>query len=507
MRCKINFRFYILLLCAVYFTMLYVFHGSLQTESKKHGRDLGSGTVEMQNGILKVESPIEAKRKVLASRQDPTEIEPKSVLVEHMLTTVSGEKKHDFNTSTYQLTPDFSKDCFLPATSPKRMFVALEPKFFVYSAYLDERYKERIIRIMALLSLNKSNRKLQVFCNYRKSNGLLQQQPAQFYELCENHGRMFGGFILSCPASHDDVCHINLSLKIEAKHHNYMVPETVPVQLPVSVTRFDKPVMNMQTYENSENLLPYNFTICVPPMFGNIDSIQFVEFIELNQLLGFQHFIFYISSVNNKDMFQVLDYYKNIGTITTIDWNIPSTIHNGHIWYNGQLSAHNDCLYRAMSLTHYLAIIDLDEFIVPHNGQRTLTDMIPKLFGNNICGLSFDSAFYDKNFSKSKSQSRLMTVTNTGRTAVFSKVRTKVIVKPSKVFEIGIHHISKPLSEDYKVEKVDTSVAFLHHYRECLPNYGMRCATVIEDNTLLNYSADLETNVSNVLKTVFATRG
>ena len=35
------------------------------------------------------------------------------------------------------------------------------------------------------------------------------------------------------------------------------------------------------------------------------------------------------------------------------------------IWYNGQLVANNDCLYRNMPLSKYTAFHDIDELIIP----------------------------------------------------------------------------------------------------------------------------------------------
>ncbi|XP_053396492.1 beta-1,4-galactosyltransferase galt-1-like isoform X2 [Mercenaria mercenaria] len=517
MRCRINFRFYMLLLSAVYFTMLYIFHGNLQSETQKPDRNKLSMGVEMQNAFLKIQPPIDIKRKVLASHQEFVEITASRLHVQQVFTT-SGAKRNDIEVensiiSTKRTSQMIQKtsECFLPAVTPNRTFQTIEPTFYVYSAYLDRRYNDRFVRIMALLSLNKGNRQLKVSCSFRNSSGSIVETTANFYELCENHGRMYGGFILSCPIPNSDVCHVNVSLQIKPVHRNYVVPETVQVRLPVTQLGWQEfPDQTSGQHENHGQHatfdMPYNFSICVPPLFGDIDVMRFVEFLELNRILGFQHFIFYVSTIKNPDMYKILDHYKKMGIVTIIEWALPSNIRSGQIWYNGQLSAHNDCLYRAMSLTQYLAIIDLDEFIVPHNGEITLTNLIPKLFDDKVCGLSFNSAFYDKKFSKSTSTSRLLTARHTGRSAIFSKVRTKVLIKPSKIFEVGIHHISKPAAEDFKVDKVDTSVAYLHHYRDCVPNYGMKCKDFVEDNTLLNTTSQLEDNISSVLKLVFKER-
>lgn len=516
MQCRINFRFYLLLLCVVYFTMLYIFHGNLQSEGRKQSVDIQRNVVQYQNDISKLKSPSgDMKRKMLESHHEFSETTANSLFVHHVLTTATSvvSKKVVQSTFDSQLSKR-NESCFLPAMSPNRTFLALEPTVYIYSAYLDERYGNRMLRLMAVLSVNKKNRHLDVFCVFRDINGSVSAQGASFYELCENHGRLYGGYILSCrvPDTVLDVCHVNVSVQVVPVHSRYKVPDTTLVTVPVSrlkpptalpPTFAEQPSNNHKTrHVFSSQQTRYNFTICVPPLFGNINIARFIEFMELNRLLGFQHFIFYIANVKNADVIKVLNFYKQIGLVTTIDWVLPSVIQSGHIWYNGQLSAHNDCLYRAMSITLYVAIVDIDEFIIPHTGDTTLTETIPRLFTDKVCGLSFDSAFFDPKFSQSKSKSKLWSVRDTGRSAMFSKVRTKVLVKPAKIFEVGIHHISKPAQEDFVVRKASTSVAYLHHYRDCVPNYGMKCKAYTEDNATLKYSAQLQQNVNHIFKLI-----
>ena len=384
-----------------------------------------------------------------------------------------------------------NQTCFIPTNYTKRIFTPLEPTVYLYSAYLDERYGDRVIRIMAVLALEKKERTLEVFCHF-ETNGTHTIKKAKMYELCENHGKRFGGFILSCdiPPFVTDVCYVNVSLNIIPINKKYTVPETSTVRLAVS--------------ELVKKEVPFNYSVCVPPLFGNINAYKFIEFIELNRIFGVQHFIFYNFDIKNKQVLKLLDFYSSQELVTLIDWKLPSNILKNHIWYNGQLSAHNDCLYRGMSLTKYLAVIDIDEYIVPHNNKRTFHESFESLFTQDTCGLSFDSAFYDPKFANrtTKRNANLVTVQQTGRSQMFSKVRTKVMVQPSKIFEVGIHHISKPAAETYKVLKVNTSTAYLHHYRTCVPNYGMKCAEHIADRTLMVLADELEKSVDKIYSDV-----
>jgi len=56
--------------------------------------------------------------------------------------------------------------------------------------------------------------------------------------------------------------------------------------------------------------------------------------------------------------------------VTLIPWILPSSVTAQSIWYNGQLLAVNDCLYRTSHAFNYVAFNDLDEFIVPHSAAN-----------------------------------------------------------------------------------------------------------------------------------------
>ena len=483
---RVTLRCFIPLLCAIYFVTIYIFHGQLQYEISAADDDeaLANSYFSSKTGIMKKGNLLhqrDLKRKVLQSAHsgqgsnDNWQLEDKlnSEPTSHPLFNV-GEDVYDHK-------------CFVPANLTKLTFIALEPSAFLHSAYLDERYDTKVIRIMSVMALEKRDRKLDVSCHFIV-NGTHTIKHAFMYELCENHGKKYGGYMWTCniPPSFTDFCHVNVSLNVLPIHPNYMPPETKTITMPI--TRL-KPKRIM-----------FKYSICVPPLFGNISTYKFIEFIELNRMFGVEHFIFYNFDITNNEILKLMNFYAKQNIVTLIDWKLPSVIRKNQIWYNGQLSAHNDCLYRAMSLTQYLAIIDIDEYLVPHNDKRTFHESFEDLFTADTCGLSFDSAFYDQKFTNltGKKKTGLVTIDLTGRSKLFSKVRTKVMVQPTKIFEVGIHHISKPGTEDYKVLKVNTSIAYLHHYRTCVPNYGMKCGNSETDETLLPLADNLKKAVESV---------
>ncbi|XP_052808628.1 beta-1,4-galactosyltransferase galt-1-like isoform X1 [Mya arenaria] len=581
----VNFRFYVLLLAAAYFSMLYVFHGNLQLDlatscespaqcrshttkfPTNHGQGHIFKTVE-DSGVQKLS---DMKRKMLQTsgnekanmvfttysengRGSINFSEINNAVPTH--DKVSRDDRARDQSSNIGTSPEGRGDsCFLSSLYPDRKFLQLEPSSFVYSAYLDERYTDRFIRIMALISLNKNNRHLEVFCHFLDA-GSWMRVKATWYELCENHGKMFGGFILSCPIPQQPIppCHVNVSMEITPVHRMYTVPQTTmqtlhvssltpsnrptvidtggkilrskkesnfktgPIKLKSIHTEFSRDLFKQSAKSSaigtvgsvkSEPDFKFNFSVCIPPLFGTIGSIKLIEFIELNLLLGFQHFVFYTGHLDDSDTIKVLDYYLQKNVVSILDFVLPEVVTKAKIWYNGQLSAHNDCLYRAMSVSRYVAVMDIDEFMVPHNGQFLVTKVLEQHFRDpNIAGLSLDSAFYDSKFSKptqsKPGKAQLITLINTGKSVVYSKVRTKVFVDAQKIFEVGIHHVSKPVKDRYRVVGVNTSEAYLHHYRSCVPNYGMKCSSFVQDEAMDKYAPQLRAHVTKTFKDIFS---
>lgn len=529
---RFNYRIYVVLLCTAYFTMLYIFHGNLQVEIttpcqnkrcwvKSERKNPGSQDAKIDETLEVGDEKLELRRIKGLDDHNFSQIKflntPKSKVFDsgekfvsrsmdvRLIVDFQMSKETNFTNQSDKIRlPNPSETCYLDASFPNRQFYSLEPDSFVYSAYYDERYSKHFIRLMTILNLNKTKRKLKVYCHF-SSNGTDFKQEASFYELCENHGKPYGGFMLSCevPREVTDVCSITVSMDIISLSNNYVVPETSKQTLPVTKLGFDFKRNQLSRSINRK----YNFSVCIPPLFGNIDTDKLIEFIELNRELGFEHFMFYTAKIDNADVLKVLNYYVVKNIVTVVDFILPSTIQKNKIWYNAQLSAHNDCLYRAMSISNFVAFIDIDEFIVPHDGKYFVTDLIRSEFNvsDNVCGISFDSVFYDSKYSKHlyDLDTSLITQKLTGRTTMFSKVRTKVMVRPEKIFEVGIHHISKPAEEAFKVVKVNSSNVYLHHYRSCVPNYGMKCNNFEEDLTMWKYGGPLKETFAKIQKDVF----
>jgi len=256
-------------------------------------------------------------------------------------------------------------------------------------------------------------------------------------------------------------------------------------------------------------LVSYYITACVPVCDAQLTS-----------LLGADRIVIYEWKTSPKTHGIVRHYAgrcrdKRRCRVEVIDWRLPETVANS-IWYNGQSLAIQDCLYRQMASSRYVVFSDIDEFLVPHSGHiANWTQLASTLERPQTCGFQFLSAFFDPaavpavstppppvegDLRRAPTKPDLMTMRSIQRSQHFSNIRTKCMIRPYEIFEAGIHHISKPIWAHLAVDRVDTDVAFLHHYRKCVGMYGMNCAGTVDDPTVRRYSDDLARSMADVWK-------
>jgi hypothetical protein len=128
----------------------------------------------------------------------------------------------------------------------------------------------------------------------------------------------------------------------------------------------------------------------------------------------------------------------------------------------------------------------------------------PGLDMRSTAVLSFRSAFFDPTRVPEEAED-IVYFQHLHRTKAVSLVRNKMMVQPGKVFELGIHHLSKPLTEGYKSADVDQDVALLHHYRACAYDYEpcMKCYPTRKDKTILRYKEELTQRSHRVINDAF----
>ena len=384
--------------------------------------------------------------------------------------------------------------CVGKQTEDDLEFKKVFPDVFIYSAFFDARDNDfearengsTAIRFMAILPIKlKPETFPKLYCVGLMEPGLYWSVPVTFYEMCENHNMRYGGYILSCKLpkelSRTPPCSVLVS------------PKTVPT----NSSEWFK-------VHSSTDIRKNRFEVCVPPLFGKIDDTNLIAFIELARMFGAERIHFYNHKVS-PSVLAVLSYYRELGVVSVLPWKLDSRFKNTkRLHYNGQSVSIQDCLYRNMFSTQFLAFMDIDEMFVPKNHTNWVAMITSLANYSQYAGFSVSSAFFDPKWRPEvdsfevKLRMALHTLTDVIRTKQLSRYRTKCIVDPRRIFELGIHHVSKPVMATLQTIQVPDDYVLLHHYRNCDPRFGMKCRYHVRDETLLTYADKLESAVRTV---------
>ena len=337
-------------------------------------------------------------------------------------------------------------------------FVSPEKYSFLYSAYWDERQNEfdnkngdtPNIRIFGAANHGKSP---YLYCIFR-TNCSWDSIKMSYKHVQDLHGKEFYGYTMSCAVPKGIKYYPGFRIEVSE------TPNSICKAVSLEVKRV-----------SSKKYDPINFGICVPPLFGDIKPNNLIEFIELSQMLGAEKIMMYTKNVSQK-VEDILRYYGKKGLVEIFRWNLPSVLSklNEKIWYNGQDIAVQDCLYRNMESMKYIAFNDIDEFIIPHKypDWSSLIQQYDK--SEKISDFRFTTAFFmfegqNKNLRNTTGKPNVEIYTQ--RTKAFTAVRSKCIVKPELVYDLGTHEINGRLFKSSETKWVNAEDAFLHHYRIC----------------------------------------
>lgn len=276
--------------------------------------------------------------------------------------------------------------------------------------------------------------------------------------------------------------------------------ERIPRKVAITSSRCSAP-LGFLTPRSMNGTPDFNFTVCLCPLFNmtqQYHSNLFIEWVELNRLLGANHFIVYKYSTG-RALDRVLTLYARKQLVEIIPWNLPIS---EYMHYLGQHAALNDCLLRSRSKSKYIVNLDMDEFIIPQQRHiLTWTAMLKLL--PEYSSYSFVSSFFHYSSLPQgdlvipNNTSDLITIINTYRDKNFTLYRTKYIARTDRVQIIKIH-----FAHEFRWGKemaVSPNIGLLNHYRQnyrAVQNYSER----IKDTTLRDkYGLQLSRNVARIL--------
>ncbi|XP_066436494.1 beta-1,4-galactosyltransferase galt-1-like [Eleutherodactylus coqui] len=368
-------------------------------------------------------------------------------------------------------------------------------KTFLVSAYLDFR-SDKIVRILGITYRDEPDSLVCDFC-------LFSSNKTHFAELqvhTDHFGYPYGTTDLLCYVQNDrDPEYVSL----------YRMDAPEPVYLKIQNTN--------EQVNALEPKFQYKFIMCISAMFGAYSNVlQFIQSMEMYRQLGVEKVIIYHTD-SSPHMKKILSYYIDLAFVELIPWPITSFInvskgwhypdHPGDLHYFGQTAALNDCIYRNMYKSKYIALNDIDELIVPiiHKDWSEMLDYLlgvdPAsnvfIFENHV----FPTAPQDKTDPLSPKEWLSVPGVNFLH-HVYREPNlpdeinpTKMIINPRSVVKVSVH---VPLEFAGNQYQVPSDVAKLCHYREPKQK-DLDRNFLIKDHILSKYETDLIERVNRVL--------
>ena len=241
--------------------------------------------------------------------------------------------------------------------------------------------------------------------------------------------------------------------------------------------------------------------------YWSIETRKIIEWIEMQRILGLDKIIVYNNSLSTNAQ-AVFSHYANT------DFLELRQSHNFMSDY-GETTFHlhsspviNDCMYRNMYRYKHIAILDFDEFMVPH-ANFTLLELIRHM--ENIeevyhptRSYVFQNAYFFFDHKPDTTQpEHLRTMRyRTRQTENVIGYSAKSIINPISCFAMHNHYcwgVNKLYENGNHMSFVPPSIGLLHHYKMChLDTFNVKpgecqnlTRTGIQDDTMLKYKDKL----------------
>ncbi|XP_056296801.1 uncharacterized protein LOC130210478 isoform X2 [Pseudoliparis swirei] len=251
--------------------------------------------------------------------------------------------------------------------------------------------------------------------------------------------------------------------------------------------------LEVKNQKAQRDSFPFNFTVCLSTMFDFTNVLQLVQSLEMMQLLGVDRVVVYKTN-SSPETQRVLDYYTSKGLVEVIPWSLSRFLNVSRGWlplhgpgdlhYFGQIPALNDCVYRYMYQSRYVALHDMDELILTQSVKSWL-ELMPLLehkYGADKCYMFENNIFPNTVTSPPTSQTLLLqsccsSWQNVSGVNILAhlyqepKVKgkfdnVKTIVNPRAVFTATVHGLISSLRG---CSMVDRNIARMYHTRQTLP--------------------------------------
>ena len=122
----------------------------------------------------------------------------------------------------------------------------------------------------------------------------------------------------------------------------------------------------------------FTYGVCLHKGLYDLHEPQLlVDWVELNVALGAEIITVYLQNVSESYYKAMIPYIKK-GIVEVLDWNLKPPLLSGYTKHWGQTATISECILRNIHRVKYLALIDVDEFIVPQK-DITVIKMIEEI--------------------------------------------------------------------------------------------------------------------------------
>ncbi|MCI4379451.1 hypothetical protein PGIGA_G00228380 [Pangasianodon gigas] len=372
-------------------------------------------------------------------------------------------------------------------------------KTYVVSSYIEHREEVKMIRTITIMFRSENAEYHCLLC----CNGQNVSVPATYDIHSDHFGFEYGTADVTC----------QVPKKCTKPTHVAITSQTSKEDRSLQDIHAFQPVRNQEERKD----FPYNFTVCISVMYDYDNVLELVQAMEMFKILGVQKVAIYRTNCH-PDTQKVLDYYVRQNFVEIIPWNLKpyitvsrgwkKLVSPGELHYFGQIPALNDCVYRYMYQSHYVALQDLDELILPMKSKKW-TELLPELERqyNQMGGFEFENHYFPLSIKDPRpeyspdSWKKVMGVNILEHITRISNDPTqfnnfKVIVNPRLLFKVTVHGLLQSIKGSVRV---DPHIARMYHMRS-IPNEIVAKRSKKQDTHLRDYADSLIPAVSKVLE-------
>ena len=358
---------------------------------------------------------------------------------------------------------------------------------YIYSAYLDLRTNERLIKVIGMSDfVLKNHHKL--YCQIYYKNGTMVSVSRVIQKARIQTSFLYVQSLYVCeePLGINPVA-VSLSGKI--------CLDTPSTRRKVNIR-----------YNKRDDEVPNKYLLCLNTIFRFKHPKKLIAFIEYQRMLGLTRIIVYDFYLPSEEVMKVIKYYIRDGILTVQPWKLPVKS-DGTKWpngkrilkYYGQHMQINDCMYRNMNDYKYILSSDLDEYVVFQNPNiqtyQTLMEAVEKKQLKSA-SYRFESAFLCLSKEDVKKDADLVFLFKTYR-ANYNFGLTKSIYNPRKVLRMTVHQPVEYLGITKQVH-IPNDQAVIHHYRR----HNIKDCYLTTNKTL-KLASKLQNKVNQVFNEIF----